>query len=156
MKRYALGALLVLVVLLMYGCAQQAVTGTQPEPTIDETPVEPVVEEVATVKEPEKPVETKTEEPKEVVREFTMTAKRFEYDPSTITVNKGDKVKITITSMDTTHGFRLPEFEISEEISPNNPVTIEFVADKIGDFDFWCTVYCGSGHGGMRGKLIVE
>lgn len=90
------------------------------------------------------------------VKEFTLTAKRFEFSPSTITVNKGDKVKITITSMDVTHGFSLPDFNINERLEPNQPVTVEFVADKAGTFTFRCNIICGSGHSSMSGTLIVK
>ena len=90
------------------------------------------------------------------VKEFTLTAKRFEFSPSTITVNKGDKVKITITSMDVTHGFSLPDFNINERLEPNQPVTVEFVAGKTGTFTFRCNIICGSGHSSMSGTLIVK
>ena len=32
----------------------------------------------------------------QIIKEFTMTAKKFEFEPSTITVNQGDLVKLTI------------------------------------------------------------
>ena len=33
---------------------------------------------------------------------------------------------------------------------------IEFVAERPGTYRFKCSVFCGFGHRGMRGKLIVE
>ena len=90
------------------------------------------------------------------VKEFTMKAKRVEFAPSTITVNKGDKVKITITSIDAVHGFLLLDFNINEKLEPNKPVTVEFLADKAGTFAFKCSVPCGSGHINMSGNLIVN
>jgi cytochrome c oxidase subunit 2 len=35
-------------------------------------------------------------------------------------------------------------------------VTVEFVADKAGTFTFSCSVYCGKGHRGMKGELVVS
>ena len=32
----------------------------------------------------------------------------------------------------------------------------EFIADKKGEFEMFCSVYCGQGHGQMKGKLIVK
>ena len=90
------------------------------------------------------------------LKEFTMTAKQFEFNPSVITVNKGDRVKVTITSADVTHGFVLPDFGINEKLEPNKPITIEFTADKTGTFPFRCNVPCGSGHTGMKGTIVVE
>ena len=101
-----------------------------------------------------------TEEPAPVkpsnVKEFTMTARQWSFDPGTITVNKGDRVKLTITSVDVDHGFALSDFKINEMLEPGKPVTVEFVADKTGTFTFYCSVPCGSGHRDMAGKLIVK
>lgn len=90
------------------------------------------------------------------VMEFNMTAKRFAFDPSVINVKPGDKVKITIKSLDVTHGFSLPEFGINENLVPGKEVVVEFTADKKGEFTFFCSVICGEGHTEMTGKLIVE
>ncbi len=90
------------------------------------------------------------------VKEFKMTAKQWEFQPSTITVNKGDLVKLSVTSVDVSHGFGLPDFNVSEFLSPGKTVNIEFVADKVGSYSFFCNVACGVGHSGMRGVLIVQ
>ncbi|MFA6533276.1 MAG: hypothetical protein WCT22_04760, partial [Patescibacteria group bacterium] len=42
-----------------------------------------------------------------LVKEFTMTAKQWAFDPAIITVKQGDKVKINIKSIDVTHGFAI-------------------------------------------------
>ncbi len=94
--------------------------------------------------------------PEGEIKEFTMTAKQFEFTPSTITVNQGDLVKLTITSTDVAHGISIPDFDINENISPDQITTIEFIADKTGTFTFSCSVYCGSNHNEMEGTLIVE
>lgn len=90
------------------------------------------------------------------IKEFDMTARKWTFEPSTITVNKGDTVILHITSIDVTHGFLLPTFGINEELNPGKTVDIEFVANKAGTFVFACNVFCGSGHGRMNGKLIVQ
>ena len=90
------------------------------------------------------------------LKEFTMTAKQFEFNPAAITVNKGDRVKITITSLDVSHGFRINEFNVNAKIEPGKPATVEFIADKSGTFTFFCSVVCGSGHGSMKGILTVK
>jgi len=90
------------------------------------------------------------------VVEIDMIARQWEYTPSTITVSEGDKVKLNIEDVDVTHGFAIFEFGVNERLTPGKTTTIEFTADKAGEYTFLCTVPCGSGHGGMRGKLIVE
>lgn len=93
---------------------------------------------------------------KEQIKEFIMTAKKWEFDPRIITVNNGDTVQLHITSMDVEHGFMLPDFNINKQLHPNQTTDIEFVADKIGTFTFSCNVFCGTNHSRMNGSLIVE
>jgi len=88
--------------------------------------------------------------------QIDMTAKKFEFNPSTISVNKGDKVKIKLTSTDVAHGFAIPDYGISKKVDVEKTETIEFIADKSGEFTFFCNVFCGSGHKEMKGKLIVK
>lgn len=90
------------------------------------------------------------------VKEYTMKANQFDFEPSTITASVGDTVKLHITSEDVAHGFALPDFGISKTLNPGETVDIEFVADKKGTFNFFCNVQCGLGHGGMRGQLVVR
>ncbi len=132
MKKYILG-LLVLVVLLMYGCAQPTTGPLVEEPS----------EEVSVVEEPS-------------VMEISVTAKQWEFIPNPIEVNKGAKVILKMKSVDVPHGFILPEFGINERLDPGKEVVVEFVADRSGEFEFFCNVFCGRGHSRMKGKLIVR
>src|SRR3989344_3641790 len=90
------------------------------------------------------------------VKEFKIKAKQFEFSPSTIEVNKGDKVRLIVTSSDVPHGIAIKEYGINEQLSPGKPVTIEFTADKTGTFTAFCSVFCGSGHSNMKAKLVVK
>ena len=124
----------------------ESAPSTPKETTTEETTVEPVSEEVSPSSEP-------AESP---TKEFTMVAKQWEFQPSTITVNKNDHVRISITSTDVSHGFRLSEYGINEKIVPGETTIVDFVADKEGTFSFSCSIPCGQGHGGMSGKLVVK
>ena len=88
--------------------------------------------------------------------EINMIAKKFSFEPSEIRVHKGDHVKIHVKSVDVPHGIRIEDYDINVGLPPNEEKTVDFIADKVGTFDFECSVYCGSGHGSMEGKLIVE
>ena len=90
------------------------------------------------------------------VKEFTMTAKDWEFDPSTITVNKGDRVIIHVKSLDVQHSLALPDFGINQDLQPGQEETVDFIADKTGTYDFHCAVFCGAGHRQMKGQLIVQ
>ena len=90
------------------------------------------------------------------VKEISITARQWGFDPNPIVVNKGDKVKLNIKSIDVTHGFSLPDFGINSKLNPGQTTTVEFTADKTGTFTFFCSVQCGEGHSNMKGTLIVN
>jgi len=87
---------------------------------------------------------------------FQVTAKQYEFIPGTIQVNQGDKVVLEVTAIDREHGFGLKAYDINRDLPKGKTVTIEFVADKKGEFTITCTTFCGMGHFGMQGKLIVS
>jgi len=111
--------------------------------TVSRTPPECLFAECPIVDE----VQTKT---------FDITARQWNFNPSTITVNEGDNVVLNIESIDVNHGFFLSTFGVNELLSPGETTNIEFIADEKGSFSFFCNVFCGSGHGSMRGTLVVE
>jgi len=84
------------------------------------------------------------------VREITVDAKMFEFNPSIIKVKEGERIRIKINSLDVEHSINIPELDV--HIHDEG----EFVATKKGTFDFYCHSYCGSGHENMKGVLIVE
>ena len=88
-------------------------------------------------------------------RNIDLTAKRFNFDPSEITVKKGQPVKLTIKSLDTNHGLRVKELGIDMKIKKGSTAEAEFTPDKTGDFVGHCTVFCGSGHGSMQLTIHV-
>ena len=107
-------------------------------------------------KEPPKAAEI---QPTGETKEFHVRSFNFGFDPPTIEVNAGDKVRIILTSDDVPHGLAINEFVgVNKRVdpSPAEPTVIEFLADKRGEFTFYCSVPCGDGHLDMKGKLIVR
>ncbi len=87
---------------------------------------------------------------------FVVTGKNYSFTPATITVNKGDKVKITFKNTSGFHDFKIDEFGVAAKKtqSPTEEV-LEFTADKAGSFEYYCSV--GSHRSmGMKGTLKVE
>ena len=84
-----------------------------------------------------------------------MTARQFSFDPDTVTVKQGQHVTLVITSADVAHGISIPGYDINEQIPAGKSVTVQFDATKTGTFTFYCSVYCGAGHRGMQGQLVV-
>jgi heme/copper-type cytochrome/quinol oxidase subunit 2 len=90
-------------------------------------------------------------------KEFSIVAQRYEFVPDHIEVETGDHVRITVRSIDGTHGFSIRGLGIREEVPrTGEPVTVDFEATRPGDFEITCSEYCGHGHSAMRGMLIVR
>lgn len=89
------------------------------------------------------------------VRVIRIKAMRFRFEPSSIRVRLGEKVKLLVKSIDVTHGFAIEEFDIGEVLTPGSEKSIEFVPDRVGSFKFKCIVYCGPDHEHMSGALSV-
>ncbi len=143
--------LIILVLLVLVGCGtKEAVAPAQASAKTIE------VAEPADSDEAAPATELSPKPAAAQIREITLTAKKWEFEPSTIEVNKGDRVVLTITSEDVKHGFAIDDFGVAITLEPGKTITTEFIADKTGTFDFYCSVYCGSGHGGMVGKLVVK
>jgi len=106
-----------------------------------------------------KPGEERIERRGDVV-EVWMTAVRSHFRPDQIRVREGDRVIIHITNTeqtrDATHGFAIADYNIQASIEPGETTTIEFVADKPGVYNFYCTEFCSALHLEMAGWLLVE
>ncbi len=88
-------------------------------------------------------------------REIRVTARRYEFSPKTITVTKGERIKLVVTSEDVDHGFAIREFGIEQEIKAKQTKVIELTPEKEGRFQFSCSAHCGEGHNDMAGEMIV-
>jgi cytochrome c oxidase subunit 2 len=84
-----------------------------------------------------------------------VSARRFEYSPSEIKLKKGTPVVLQLTTEDRSHGFDIPSMNLRADIVPGKVTEVKVTPQKAGEFDFFCDVFCGSGHEGMNGKIIV-
>ena len=84
-----------------------------------------------------------------------VSARRFVYSPSNLTLKKGVPVELELTSADVLMGFSLPDFNVRSDIVPGKVARVRFVPDKTGKFIFLCDIFCGSGHEQMQGTLTV-
>ena len=91
---------------------------------------------------------------------FEVVAKRFEFEPSTIEVTEGDRVRLLVRSADGPHGVEIKQLKVKKAVPRakpgDSPVTIEFTASSAGEFPILCSEYCGKGHEDMKGTLIVR
>jgi cytochrome c oxidase subunit II len=89
-------------------------------------------------------------------RVFTMTARKYLFEPDVIDVRRNDIVRLTITSADIAHSFTVDAYRIQKRIAPGGSLTFEFRADEVGRFAFYCSLRAEAGCAEMRGELIVR
>ena len=90
------------------------------------------------------------------VVEFTVEGSPFKFVPSQLNVKQGDTVRITFKNIEGFHDFVLPEFDIAtKQLAAGNEETVEFTAEKAGEFEFYCSV-ANNRDMGMSGTLVVE
>jgi nitrosocyanin len=89
------------------------------------------------------------------MRVVRMSARQFGFSPATVVVRRGDRVRIDLFSADVTHGLSLSAYGIRQTVDAGKTVSIQFVADRAGEFTFRCPVFCGWKWLTMRGRLIV-
>src|SRR3989338_8637284 len=73
----------------------------------------------------------------------------WSFEPSEIKVKQGAKVKLLITTPDddVDHAISIPEFNVNKVmLKKGTTETVQFTADKKGEFSFFCSLYCGEGH----------
>lgn len=84
-----------------------------------------------------------------------ITAHRFAFSPSEITVKKGQPVVLVLKSADVAHGIRFRDLNVSVRVKAGGTAEVEFTPTATGDFIGHCYVFCGSGHGRMKISLHV-
>lgn len=87
---------------------------------------------------------------------IAMTAEHFHFTPEVVRVKAGTLLRLSIDSIDGTHGFRLSDFDIDKRLDEHVLETVEVYFPEKGEFTFRCSHFCGLGHFGMAGKIIVE
>jgi cytochrome c oxidase subunit 2 len=88
-------------------------------------------------------------------RRIEVTAKRFDFAPSEITLKKGEPVVLVLKSADVAHGVRFRELGVTVNAGKGQTGEVTFTPDKTGTFVGHCSVFCGSGHGSMTLTLHV-
>ena len=71
-------------------------------------------------------------------------------------VKKGDTVKIIFKNSEGFHDLVIDEFDVAtNQIGAEEEDEVEFVADKAGTYEYYCSVGQHRKNG-MVGKLVVE
>ena len=86
---------------------------------------------------------------------IAVAARKFEFVPSEIKVRKGRPVTLALTSSDFVHGFSMPDFAIRKDLVPGRTIEVTITPATSGRYPFLCDNFCGEGHDGMSGILVV-
>jgi cytochrome c oxidase subunit 2 len=95
--------------------------------------------------------------PGQATREIQITAKKYDFSPDTIEIAAGTRVVFKVTAVDREHGFEIAGAKSGcVKIKKGETATVEYLAEKAGTYEFKCCVFCGMGHGSMKGKIVVR
>lgn len=90
------------------------------------------------------------------IRVIEVHAHRYAFEPSSITVKRGETVRLRLISDDVPHSLLVKGLGINEAASKSHPGEAVFTATRAGDFEGRCGRFCGSGHGHMRFTVHVS
>lgn len=87
---------------------------------------------------------------------FEDGAPKPQFSVKEITAKKGDLIRLKVNVTSGRHDFKLDEFDIYEDTPTGEETTIEFVADKAGEFIYYCNQpgHRANGHWGTL--TIIE
>ena len=82
---------------------------------------------------------------------------QWRWDPPVVRAKAGDRIRLKVFNEDSyDHGIAVEAFGINKRLFPRRETIVEFVASRVGEFQFYCSVPCGAGHYQQIGKLIIE
>lgn len=109
-----------------------------------------------TVKDDAMTAETSIESGSMEDKVIVVEASNFKFNIDTIIVKKGEKMKLVFKNLEGMHDFRVDELGIKTKIfRDKGEEVVEFTADKVGTFEFYCSVE-EHRQMGMVGTLVVE
>jgi cytochrome c oxidase subunit II len=90
-------------------------------------------------------------------KEIAITAKKYQFSPDTVEVEAGTRIIFKITALDREHGFEIAGAKTGcTKIKKGETAVVEYTAESAGTVEFKCCVFCGFGHRGMKGKIVIH
>jgi cytochrome c oxidase subunit 2 len=84
-----------------------------------------------------------------------VSAKRFAFSPSVVTLKRGQPVVLVLKSEDVPHGIRFKELGVDTKANKGKTSEVAFTPTRAGTFVGHCAVFCGAGHGNMTLTIHV-
>lgn len=89
-------------------------------------------------------------------RHIKYEAYQYGFAPDPLVVMSGESIVLAVKSRDVEHGMMIPAINFNSEMPVGKYKTVKFTAPlKPGKYQIFCSVFCGSDHGSMRGSLVV-
>jgi plastocyanin len=148
--------LLGIAVLVLIGIVGYFMESTPTEEYLESIPLDTQAEEQAMYQDQQTASNSAaTPVPTPMVKEFTLTASNYKFEPKTIEVQKGDQVKIKVNNKGGVHTFVIPTFNVKAQTPVGKVTEVTFTADKVGTFEYLCDV---GNHAkmGMKGTIVVK
>jgi len=101
--------------------------------------------------------DTRTESDESTIKVIELTASNWEFEvTSADEIHEGDTVQIKVTGTQGSHGLKFEDLDVAiSSIKSGDTETVEFIAPAAGDYRYYCSIFCGSGHSSMDGILVV-
>ena len=77
------------------------------------------------------------------------------FEPSRITLRRGETVRLVLSSADGEHCFAIDVFRIEKRVVPGRPTRLDLTPDRAGVFPFYCCLESGGAAEVERGQLTV-
>lgn len=71
-------------------------------------------------------------------------------------IPKDVPVRLVLSSQDVIHSLYLPHFRLKKDAVPGRLNAFWVQANTVGEFDLFCTEYCGTNHSKMLAKVVVQ
>lgn len=89
-------------------------------------------------------------------RLIVVRATRFQFQPSDVTIEKGQPVTLQLVSEDVLHSLVVSDLGINlKDTQVGHPDSITFTPEQDGTFKGACGIFCGIGHGRMALTIHV-
>ncbi len=86
----------------------------------------------------------------------SIRASRRGFEPSSLSLRRGEPVLIVLSSADGEHCFAVDDLRIEKRIVPGHETRFDFTPERVGAFAFHCCLESGDAAAAERGQLTVS
>lgn len=94
--------------------------------------------------------------------EVYVIARTWSFSPREIEIPVGSNLTVYVSSADAgeelravQHGFKIQDTNVNMQIVPGQVSKLSYTFDRVGEFPYICTEYCGISHAAMFGVVKV-